>query len=77
MTVLLLALGCAQPSHLQYDFGRAYEESMKIQMDRQRPSVAKSEYPLSGTEGIKLRENVETETTEVKSGEAEKVQDTQ
>lgn len=73
MTLLLLVVGCAQPLHLQYDYGRAFEESMKLQMDRKRPSVAKSEYELSGTEGLKLRENVEKATTEEKSGEVEKV----
>ncbi len=73
MTLLLLAVGCAQPLHLQYDYGRAFEESMSIQMDRKRPSVAKSEYELAGSEGLKLRANVETATTAEKSGEIEKV----
>lgn len=73
MTLLLLALGCAQPLHLQYDYGRAFAESMSLQMDRQRPAVAKSEYELAGAEGLKLRENVEKATTEEKSGEIEKV----
>lgn len=73
MTLLALVFGCAQPLHMQYDFGRAYEESMKLQMDRQRPSVANSGFALTGTEGIKLRENVEKATTEEKSGEIEKL----
>lgn len=76
MTLLLsfvLLLGCAQPLHLQYDFGRSYMQTTDAQADLARPSVAESIYVLSGEEGIALRQNVEEETTEEKSGAAEKV----
>lgn len=71
MTILFVLLGCASPLHLQYDYGRAYTATMDTQADLGRPSIAKSTYSLSGTEGLLLRQNVEAETTEVKSGEAE------
>lgn len=71
MTLLLVVLGCAQPTHLQYDFGRAYMEAASLQANLDRPSVANAVYELSGTEGVQLRENVEASTTEQKSGKAE------
>lgn len=70
-----LLAGCAQPRHLQYDFGRAYTEAADLQADLGRASVAESVYTLSGEEGILLRQNVKEETTEAKSGEAEKVEE--
>lgn len=72
MTILLALLaGCAQPTHLQYDFGRAYMEAGTTQANLDRPSAARAVYSLSGTEGEQLRKNVEQETTEKKSGKAE------
>lgn len=73
MALLLFLIACAQPAHMQYDFGRAYMDAADIQANLDRPSAAGSIYELSGTEGLKLRENVEKETTEEKSGTAEKV----
>jgi hypothetical protein len=73
MIALLLFSGCAQPLHLQYDHGRALMEAQKLQADITRPSVAESVYPLTGTEAVKLRQNVETASTEEKSGELEAV----
>ena len=68
----LLALaplaGCAQPLHLQYDFGRAYTESMQIQANLDRPTVAQGNYPLSGTEAILIRANVEKQDATEKTG---------
>ena len=32
--------GCKQNLHLQYDFGRAYIETLRLQADLTRPSVA-------------------------------------
>lgn len=68
-------IGCAQPVHLQYDFGRAYTESMRTQANLDRPTVAQSNYPLSGTEAILIRQNVEKQDAKEKSGEAEKLED--
>lgn len=73
LLTLVLLPGCAQPLHLQYDYGRAFTQATEMQTDRARPSVAESAYELSGEEGLALRQNVEEETSEEKSGEAEKV----
>lgn len=73
MMLLPLLLGCAQPLHMQYDFGRSYMEAGQLQANLDRPSVAKSVYELSGTESLNLRANVEKATSEEKSGEIEKV----
>lgn len=71
----LLALAplaaCAQPVHLQYDFGRAYTESMQIQANLDRPTVAQANYPLSGTEAILIRANVEKQDAKEKTGKVE------
>ncbi len=73
--ILLLVVGplagCAQPLHLQYDFSRAYTESMQTQANLDRPSVAQSVYPLSGTEAILIRENVVKQDSSEKSGKIE------
>jgi hypothetical protein len=71
MTLLLLLVSCAPPVHLQYDFGRAYWESSRIQADLSRPSVANSLYPLSGAEAAGLRENVEKAATDEESADTE------
>lgn len=73
--VLLCSLaGCAQPLHLQYDFGRAYTQSMQTQANLDRPTVAQSVYPLSGTEALLMRENVVKEDAKEKSGQIETTQ---
>ncbi len=71
--ILLLAvgLGCTQPLHLQYDYGRAFTESMAIQADLTRESVAESGYALSGDEGLELRQRVFEKSTDEESGETE------
>ncbi len=71
--MMLLLLACAQPVHLQYDFGRAYWEAQRIQADLSRPSVAESVYPLSGAEAAKIRLNAETATGDEESGKAEAI----
>jgi hypothetical protein len=63
--------GCAQPLHLQYDFGRAYTQSSQIQANLERPTATGQNYPLTGTEALLIRANVESEDAEAKSGEAE------
>ena len=63
--------GCAQPLHLQYDFGRAYTQSLEIQANLERPTATGQNYPLTGTEALLIRANVEKEDSEAKSGQAE------
>lgn len=72
MMLLLLALACAQPLHLQYDFGRTYMAVAETQANLDRPSVADAQYTLSGTEALQVRANAEKATTEEKSGEVDK-----
>lgn len=69
--MMLLLLACAQPAHLQYDFGRAYSESARIQADLSRQSVAESVYPLSGEEASRIRSNAEQASGDAESGEQE------
>ncbi len=59
--VLLLAPGCVAPAHLQYDYGRAYQQSMQIQANLDRPSAAGATYPMSGAEAILIMGNVARE----------------
>ncbi len=73
LAALLLLAGCAQPVHLQYDFGRASSAAFRTQADLGRASVANAQYPLSGEEGLALRQSVVKETTDEESGEAEAV----
>jgi hypothetical protein len=74
MALLLFLVACTQPLHLQYDFGRSYMDVAEIQANLDRPSAANAVYELSGAEGILLRENVVKETTEEKTGTAEKTE---
>lgn len=73
LLVATWATGCGHPKHLQYDFGRSYTEVMVMQADLDRPSVADSQYQLSGFEGIELRQRVSEQATDEESGEAEAV----
>lgn len=66
-----LAAGCMQPLHLQYDYSRAYTQTMTIQADLTRESVADSDYVLSGIEGLELRQRATESATDEESGEAE------
>lgn len=74
VAALLLAAsalgGCKPPLHLTYDYGRAYVETLRLQADLQRPSVVSEAYMLYGAEGVKIRVNVQTMTTEEETGEA-------
>jgi len=70
---LLFAAGCAQPTHLQYDFSRSYNAAFNAQADLTRPSVANAAYGLSGAEGLALRQTVVKATTDEESGKAEMV----
>jgi hypothetical protein len=57
MTLFLLLAGCAQPLHLQYDFGRSTADLARIQGDLSRPSVQDDAYIIEGSEALMLREN--------------------
>jgi hypothetical protein len=56
--------GCAQPTHLSYDFGRSYTETMTAQSDLSRPAIAMTNYHLYGLEAVAIRLNVEQATQE-------------
>lgn len=71
MMLLLLVLGCAQPLHMQYDYGRAYMAIAETQANLDRPSAADADYPMSGQEALDIRSNAEKATTEEKSGKIE------
>lgn len=66
-TLLLAAMvlsglaACKEPLHLQYDYGRSYIETLRLQADLTRPSVANVSYHLYGEEGVRIRLNVEAE----------------
>lgn len=66
-----LASGCASPLHLQYDYGRAYTESIVAQADLTRPAVAESQYSLYGVEAERIRVRVQEQATDAESGKSE------
>ena len=63
--------GCGSPTHLQYDYSRCFTATLATQADLGRSSAADADYPLSGPEGIALRQRVVEEATDTESGEAE------
>jgi len=73
MTTLLFStlLGCSQPAHLQADHGRAYHAALTTQANLARASALHADYPLSGEEGIALRQRVIEESTDQETGQAE------
>ena len=66
--ILLLALGCGQPAHLQYDFGRAYAEALNTQGTLDRESAHNDAYPISGAEALLARENALKAATDLETG---------
>lgn len=58
--------GCAGAQHLQYDFGRAYMTTFRVQSDLTRPSVANQSYTLYGPEAAAIRLNAQSAATEEK-----------
>ncbi|HMV65394.1 MAG TPA: hypothetical protein PKA64_00995 [Myxococcota bacterium] len=68
--VVALSAGCKPPLHLTYDYGRAYVDTLRLQADLQRPSVVGEAYMLYGAEGVGIRLNVQTMTSEAETGEA-------
>jgi hypothetical protein len=69
--VLALATACGEPVHLGWDYGRAYVDAFTMQSDLTRPSVAASQYQLSGNEAAQIRLRAEQATTDQESGETE------
>lgn len=69
--VALAAVGCTSPTHLQYDFGRAYTQSVSAQADLTRPSVADMEHPLGGVEAAAIRLQARKATSDEETGESE------
>lgn len=65
--------GCAQPVHMQYDFGRAYWASMQVQANLDRPTAVEANYPLAGTEAILIRANVVKEDSAEKTGDIDAI----
>ena len=68
LATLCTVLGCSTPHHLQYDHGRAFADTMAIQADRSRPSVAQATYALSGAESLALSQNA-SESLQGSAGE--------
>ncbi len=62
--ILCLLSACGGQLHHQYDHGRAYGEAFQTQSDLERESAQGQDYPLSGDEGILLRENAEQAATD-------------
>jgi len=78
-TSLLLALsalvlgGCAHRPTLQDRHAECFNQSLAIQADLGRPTVANAAYSLTGFEGLELRQRVTEKSTDAESGEAEAV----
>lgn len=64
LVLLGASLGACRTLHLQYDYGRAYVDTLRMQADLTRPSAMGQDYQLYGIEGIKIRVNVTAEATD-------------
>ena len=69
--VALLTFGCAEPRHLQYDFGRAFMQGVSAQADLTRPSVADLQHPLGGVEAAAIRVQSQKATSDEESGDSQ------
>ena len=67
--LFIFAAGCS-PTHMQYDFGRSFTESTRIQADLDRSTVRGTVYPLSGVEAVEIRLRVQESTSDEESGES-------
>lgn len=65
----LFALGCVSPTHLTYDYGRAYTEAFMSQPDLTRPSAANGQYKLYGVEAELIRIRVQETATDEETTE--------
>ena len=63
LALLGLGWGCAEPRHLQYDFGRSYDAVFTAQTDLTRPDAQGLAYPLYGMEGVQIRLRVQEAAT--------------
>lgn len=63
MIAILTLVACAQPLHMQYDFGRAYRDSVELQAQLDRPGAAQAQYMLQGAEAVDMRKAVRDITT--------------
>lgn len=71
---LVAATACGEPHHLGWDYSRAYVEAFSMQTDLTRPSVAASEYHLSGNEATAIRLRVEQAATDEESGDSQEAE---
>jgi hypothetical protein len=71
---IMALTACGEPYHLQSDFANSYVQATQTQADRGRASVAASEYPLTGFEGLELRLRVTEASSDAETAEAEAVQ---
>ncbi|NOY25630.1 MAG: hypothetical protein GXP62_07130 [Oligoflexia bacterium] len=77
-TLLLLGActtlsGCAYHKFMQPGHGESFNAMMAIQADLGRPTVANAAYPLTGFEGLELRQRVTEQSTDEESGNPEAV----
>ena len=69
MTLILsMFFACGQPAHMQYDFGRSFNESVALQSTLDRASAADGAYPLGGAEALKVREATRSAATDKEKG---------
>lgn len=68
MITLLFVVGCGQPTHMQYDFGRAYNESLTTQVTLDRASAVDDAYAIGGAEALITRENARKAATDKEVG---------
>lgn len=66
--ITLLLLACGQPAHLQYDFGRSFNEAIAVQSTRDRASVTEDAYGIGGAEALSTRENARKAATDAEKG---------
>lgn len=77
-TLILLAAGaalsgCAHHQFMQPGHSETFNEVMAVQADLGRPTVANAAYPLTGFEGLELRQRVTEQSTDTESGDPEAV----
>jgi hypothetical protein len=65
----LFVSACAEPAHLQRTHGEAYGEAFTQQADLTRPAATEAGTPLTGEEGLALRQRVVESTSDAEKGE--------
>lgn len=66
--VLSTFFACGQPAHMQYDFGRSYNESVALQSTLDRATAADAAYKLGGAEALLVREATRSAATDKEKG---------